>query len=84
MKLEVAVDHIKTAMFGIPDWKLGCDMQKLMKDNRHVFYDYIKEEFNVDMDVKLAEKSPSCIKHDVDFGAKMAGFNSPKEYYEFA
>ena len=36
------------------------------------------------MYVKMAEHIPSCSLHDVDFGVKMAGFDSPHVYYESA
>ena len=84
MKLGTAVDHIKDALCGIANYKLGCDMNQILLDNEHVFKDYIQKEFNVDMHKRISERTPSCISHDVDFGAKMNGFESPKAYYKAA
>lgn len=61
--------------------KLGLDMNKVLLENPQVFDEYMKNEFNVDLKKRLAERWPSCIMHDVDFGAKMNGFDNPEEYY---
>ena len=84
MKLDVCIDYVRNSLCGLPNYKLGCDMHKILKDNAHVFEDYFKDEFNVDMNEKLTEKAPSCISHDEDFGARMNGYDSCKDYYKDA
>lgn len=55
MKLDVCIEYVKHALCGLPDYKLGCDMHKLLRDNSHIFEDHLREKFGIDMNAMLEE-----------------------------